>query len=142
MKKPLIGLLCALSALSASFAHADQNVFTPTNGPACADHSPAEFGWWRCRGPGRYVAEFADEGNLAAVSIWMPSHAPKATRSFTWRGAVAFSAKSFTGESTMAGRLLRFSGFGAPTQNRTAKSGRWKLLGGSLLSCEKVTGHI
>jgi hypothetical protein len=80
-------LLCALSALSASFAHADQNVFTPTNGRACADHSRGEFGWWRCPGSGRYAAEFADEGNLAAASIWMPSHAPKATNSITWRGA-------------------------------------------------------
>jgi hypothetical protein len=87
MKKRLIGLLCALSALSASLAHSDENVFTPTNGPACADHSLAAFGWWRCPGAGRYVAEFADEGNLAAVSIWMPSHAPKATKSINWRGA-------------------------------------------------------
>jgi hypothetical protein len=87
MRKRLIELLCAVSALSASLAHADENVFTATNGPACADHSRAGFGRWRCPGPGRYVAEFADEGNLAAVSIWMPSHAPKATRPVTWRGA-------------------------------------------------------
>jgi len=87
MKKRLIRLLCALSALSASLAHADENVFTATNGPTCADHSRAEFGRWRCPGPGRFVAEFADEGNLAAVSIWMPSHASKAPKSITWRGA-------------------------------------------------------
>jgi hypothetical protein len=87
MKKRLIGLLCALSVLSASFVHADQSIFTPTNGPACADHSRAGFGRWRCPGPGRYVAEFADEGNLAAISIWQPSHAPKAAKPVTWRGA-------------------------------------------------------
>jgi hypothetical protein len=33
------------------------------------------------------VAEFADEGNLAAISIWMPSHTSRATKSITWRGA-------------------------------------------------------
>jgi hypothetical protein len=87
MKKRLIRLLCAVSALSASLAQADENVFTPTNGPACTDRSRAEFSSWRCPGPGRYVADFADEGNLAAVSIWMPSSAPKVTKSVTWRAA-------------------------------------------------------
>lgn len=87
MKQPLIGLLCALSALSASLAHADGNVFTLTNGPACMDHSRAEFSSWRCPGPGGFVAEYSDEGNVAGVSIWMPHHAPKATKSITWRGA-------------------------------------------------------
>lgn len=86
MKKWLIRLLCAVSALSASSAQAAENVFTHTNGPACTDRSRAEISSWRCPGPGRYVAEFADEGNLAAVSIWMPSRAPRATRSITWRG--------------------------------------------------------
>jgi hypothetical protein len=87
MKKRLIGLLCVLSACSASFAHADESIFTPTSGPACTDRSRAEFGLWRCPGPGGYVAEYADEGNLAAVSVWMPSHRRKATQSVTWRGA-------------------------------------------------------
>jgi hypothetical protein len=87
MRERLIGLFCALLALSASFAHADQNIFTPTNGSACVDHSRAEFGRWRCPGPGRYVAEFTDEGNLAAISIWQPSHAPKPAKPITWRGA-------------------------------------------------------
>lgn len=87
MKKPLFGLLCALSALSSSWAHADENFFTPTNGHACTDRSRSEIRLWRCTGPAGYVAEYADEGNLAAVSIWMPSHAPKATKSITWRGA-------------------------------------------------------
>jgi hypothetical protein len=31
--------------------------------------------------------EFTDEGNLAAISIWVPRHVPKATKSISWRGA-------------------------------------------------------
>jgi hypothetical protein len=87
MNNWMIRLLCTVSALSVSLAQADENVFTPTNGPACTDRSRAEFSSWRCPGPGRYVAEFADEGNLAAVLISMPSRAPKVTKSITWRGA-------------------------------------------------------
>jgi len=87
MKNRLIGLLFALFALSASFAHADENFFTPTNSRACTDRSRPEFGLWRCLGPAGYVAEYFDEGNLAAVSIWMPSRTSKAKTSISWRGA-------------------------------------------------------
>ena len=87
MKNWLIGLLCALFAFSASFARADENFFTPTHARACTDRSRSEFGLRRCLGPAGYVAELADEGNLAAVSIWMPSRRRKAAQSITWRGA-------------------------------------------------------
>jgi hypothetical protein len=87
MKNRLIGLLFALFVLSASFAHADENFFTPTNSRTCSDRSRPEFGLWRCPGPAGYVAEYFDEGNFAAVSIWMPSHTPKAKTSISWRGA-------------------------------------------------------
>jgi hypothetical protein len=87
MKNWLIGLLFALFALSASFAHADENFFTPTNSRACTDRSRPEFGLWRCPGPAGYVAEYFDEGNLAAVSIWTSSRTPKTKTSISWRGA-------------------------------------------------------
>jgi hypothetical protein len=86
MKNRFIGLLFSL-ALLPSLALADENLFTPTNGRACTDHSRSEFSLRRCPGPGGYVAEFADEGNLAAISIWMPSRKRKAAQSITWRGA-------------------------------------------------------
>jgi hypothetical protein len=86
MRKWLFGLLGALSALSVSTAHADVSIFTLTSGSTCKDRSRAEFGSWRCPGPGGYVAEFGDEGNLAAISVWMPSKRRRATQFITWRG--------------------------------------------------------
>jgi hypothetical protein len=87
MTSRLSGLLLALSALSASIAQAEENIFMPTSGPACTDRSHSEFGSWRCPGPGGYVAEYSDEGNIAGVSIWMPRQKRKAASAITWRGA-------------------------------------------------------
>jgi hypothetical protein len=82
----LIGTLFALSAFFSSFAHAEENTFTPTRGHACTDRSRAEFSSSRCAGPSGYVAEYDDEGNVVAVAIWMPSYTRKADRAITWRG--------------------------------------------------------
>jgi len=87
MRKSLFGLLGALSALSVSTAHADVSIFTLTSGSTCKDRSPAEFGSWRCPGPGGYVAEFGDEGNIVGVSIWLPHRGKRAARAVTWRSA-------------------------------------------------------
>jgi hypothetical protein len=76
-----------LWALSASFAHADESVFTPTNGPSCTHRSRAQFGSWRCPGPRRYVAEYGDEGNIVGISIWMLRPKHNGGRAINWRGA-------------------------------------------------------
>jgi hypothetical protein len=83
--KRLVGLLCALSALSVSMARAD--VFTQTHGRACTDRARALYSLWNCPGPAGYVAEYGDEGNVVAVAIWMPRHTRRADRAVTWRGA-------------------------------------------------------
>jgi hypothetical protein len=87
MTTRLIGLLFALSAFFSSFAHAEENMFTPTHGRTCTDRSRAEFSSWHCAGPNGYVSEFGDEGNVVAVTIWMPSQTRRADRAVTWRGA-------------------------------------------------------
>jgi hypothetical protein len=86
MNTRLIGLLLALSAFFSSFAHAEENMFTPTHGRTCTDRSRAEISSLRCAGPNGYVAEYGDEGNVVAVAIWMPSRTRKADRAIIWRG--------------------------------------------------------
>jgi len=106
MKNRLIRLLFALSALSASFAHADENFFTPVNSRACTDRSRPEFGLWRCPGPAGYVAEYFDEGNLAAISILdAQPHTKSKNVHRLARRPVACSVKSFNGKSALAGPL-------------------------------------
>lgn len=87
MRRRLIPFLGILSALTVSTAHADASIFTLTSGPSCTDRSRANFGSWRCPGPGGYVAEFGDEGNVAGVSVWMPRHKLNAPPAVAWRGA-------------------------------------------------------
>jgi hypothetical protein len=83
----LIGFLGILSALSVSTAHATESIFTPTNGSTRTDHSRAEYGSWRCPGPGGYVTEFGDEGNVVGVSVWVPRQKQNAPPAISWRGA-------------------------------------------------------
>jgi hypothetical protein len=50
-----------------------------THGGDCVDRSRSHEGARSCRGPAGYSAEFADEGNVAAFSIWLPGRAGKST---------------------------------------------------------------
>jgi len=61
-------------------------IYTPTSGSACHDLSKPEFGDWVCPGPGGYVAEFTDEGNVAGLSIFSRSRA-KERLTTQFRGA-------------------------------------------------------
>lgn len=69
--------------------HAAQGsyVYTPTHGASCADRSGEAFNQWRCPGPAGYVAEYADEGNIAGIAIWRPTQQQRASLSVSWRGA-------------------------------------------------------
>lgn len=62
-------------------------VYTPTHGASCSDRSRESFSQWRCPGPGDYVAEYADEGNLAGIAIWRPATRREPPRAVSWRGA-------------------------------------------------------
>jgi hypothetical protein len=69
-------IIAALLLLGATVTGATAgNVFTPTGGSSCPGSSRQQVNVWRCPGPGGFFAEYADEGNMVAVTI-----AGKATR--------------------------------------------------------------
>lgn len=81
--------LIALLSLAMPGGRAAQNtyVYTDTHGPSCTDRSREGFGRWRCPGPNGYVAQYADEGNIAAIAVWLPTRQRQSTTSVSWRGA-------------------------------------------------------
>jgi hypothetical protein len=80
-------LAFALTIASTVATNAAQSVYTTTRGPACKDGSKAHFKVWRCPGPAGYAAEYSDEGNLAAVALWIPGRTSRrAATSVVWRG--------------------------------------------------------
>lgn len=89
MRSVRAGFFVGLVTLTAPLAHAAQetNVYTATRGPSCDDRSRSSFSQWRCPGPAGYVAEYADEGNIAGISIWRPIGQQRSPLSVSWRGA-------------------------------------------------------
>jgi hypothetical protein len=80
-------LVIALMVASTAAASAAQSLYTTTRGPACKEGSNAQFSVWRCPGPAGYAAEFSDEGNLAAVALWIPGPTSRrAATSVVWKG--------------------------------------------------------
>jgi hypothetical protein len=80
-------LAFALTIASMVAASAAQSLYTTTRGPACKDGSKAHFSVWRCPGPAGYAAEYSDEGNLAAIALWIPGPTSRrAATSLVWRG--------------------------------------------------------
>jgi hypothetical protein len=80
-------LAVALTMASTVAANAAQSLYTKTRGPACKDGSNAHFSVRRCPGPAGYAAEYSDEGNLAAVALWIPGRTSRrAATSLVWRG--------------------------------------------------------
>jgi hypothetical protein len=81
-------VLISLFYVSTSFA-AERNVYMPTQGSNCLDQSRKHEGAWSCRGPGGYLADFSDEGNVAAFAIRQPGRLQKsAAYAFPGRGKV------------------------------------------------------
>ena len=76
----LIGFLY----VSTSFA-AERNVYMPTQGSNCVDRSRKYEGAWSCQGPGSYLADFSDEGNVAAFAI-RPSDRLQKSVAYTFPG--------------------------------------------------------
>jgi hypothetical protein len=80
-------LAIALTFASTAAASAAQSLYTATRGTACKDASKAYFSVRRCPGPAGYAAEYADEGNVAAVALWIPGPTSRrAAASVVWRG--------------------------------------------------------
>jgi len=80
-------LALALTIASMAAASAAQSLYTTTRGPACKDGSKPSFSVWRCPGPAGYAAEYSDEGNLAAIALWIPGRTSRrAATSVVWRG--------------------------------------------------------
>jgi hypothetical protein len=69
--------------------HAAQEsyVYTSTHGSACSGRSREGVNQWRCPGPGGYVAEYADEGNVVGIAIWQPATRRVSPRAVSWPGA-------------------------------------------------------
>jgi hypothetical protein len=79
-------LAVALTIASTAAASAAQSLYTTTRGPACKDASKAYFSVRRCPGPAGYAAEYSDEGNVAAVALWIPGPTSRrAATSVVWR---------------------------------------------------------
>lgn len=76
-------------AMTTPALHAAQEsyIYTATHGSACSGRSRESVNQWRCPGPGGYVAEYADEGNIAGVAIWRPTTRRAPPRAVSWRGA-------------------------------------------------------
>jgi hypothetical protein len=83
----IAGLAVALTIESTAAANAAQSLYTTTHGPPCKDSSKEYFSVRRCPGPAGYAAEYADEGNVAAVTLWLPGPTERrAATSVVWRG--------------------------------------------------------
>ena len=81
-------VLISLLYVPASFA-AELNVYMPTQGANSVDRSRQHEGAWSCRGPAGYLADFSDEGNVAAFAIRPPGRLQKsAAYVFAGRGKV------------------------------------------------------
>ncbi len=74
-------------AMPVAQAAQETYVYTPTHGVSCSDRSRESFSQWRCPGPGGYVAEYVDEGNVAGIAIWRPATRRTSPRAVSWRGA-------------------------------------------------------
>lgn len=81
--------LIAVLSLAMPAVHAAQNtvVYTATHGRSCTDRSREGFSRWRCPGPNGYVAEYADEGNIAGIAVWLPTRQRPSASIVSWRGA-------------------------------------------------------
>lgn len=83
-------LIAGIFLLGATMTSAmASNVFTPTSGHSCSGTEKPEFNVWRCPGPGGYVAEFSDEGNLVGVAIAKKNslRGPAITPTVNFRGS-------------------------------------------------------
>lgn len=89
MRPACAGLIFGLLNVDISAVHGVEGsyIYTPTHGPSCANRSREGFNQWRCPGPAGYVAEYADEGNIAGVAIWQPKRQQRSPLSVSWRGA-------------------------------------------------------
>jgi hypothetical protein len=94
MRSILAALLLGATVTGATAGH----VFTPTSGSSCSGSSKPQFNVWRCPGPGRFFAEYADEGNMVAVAI--------ASKASSRRGAAA--TVSFRGSGKVFGDKLQW----------------------------------
>lgn len=81
-------VLTAISLLVMTpFAYAaEQSFYSATRGSSCTDRSRDGFNLWRCAGPGGYDVEYADEGNIAGIAIWIPSKQRRPGANINWRG--------------------------------------------------------
>jgi hypothetical protein len=67
---------------------AADSVFSPTSGPSCLDRSDEHISVRRCPGPGGYVVEFADEGNIVGIGFGKGRlHGPDIDSAASWRGS-------------------------------------------------------
>ncbi len=89
MRPACVGLIFGLLTVGISAVHAAEvsYIYTPTHGPSCKDRSREGFSRWRCPGPAGYVAEYADEGNIAGIALWHPTRQQHSPLSVSWRGA-------------------------------------------------------
>lgn len=79
---------CLLIAVPfVGMASASESIYTRVRARQCLDMSKPEFGLWRCFGPGGYVAEFFDEGNIAGVNLRIGKERAGSSLSTRWRGA-------------------------------------------------------
>jgi hypothetical protein len=89
MRSSFVALLITVGTITSAAAG---SVFAPTSGPSCPGTSKLEFNVWRCPGPGGYVAEFSDEGNMVSVAI---AKAPLRGRALTPTATFRGSGKVF-----------------------------------------------
>jgi hypothetical protein len=62
-------------------------IYTSTHGASCSGRSHERVSQWRCPGPVGYVAEYADEGNVAGIAIWRGAAQRASPRAVSRRGA-------------------------------------------------------
>jgi hypothetical protein len=84
--------VCATLPLFVFGQAAADSVFSATSGPSCLNLSKypddLRVNTWRCPGPGGYVVEFADEGNIAGIGFAKGRlRDSKIDQAASWRGA-------------------------------------------------------
>jgi hypothetical protein len=89
MRSGFVTLLITVATITSAAA---SSVFAPTSGRSCPGTSKLEFNIWRCPGPGGYVAEFSDEGNIVSFAI---ARAPLRGRTLTPTATFRGSGKVF-----------------------------------------------
>lgn len=89
MRPACAGLVFGLLTVVISAVHAAEGsyIYTPTHAASCEDRSREGFNQWRCPGPAGYVAEYADEGNIAGIAIWHLKRQRRSPLAVSWRGA-------------------------------------------------------